>query len=159
MTDLKKGDLITVKHEDAAKSYQNAGNIDVVMIDVGGQPEGFNSMEALSKLQLNKVVKNDAHADLAEFGVNIGHFSLQQIKVETLAFENEGEVRVNGEHDVPYKKIKRVPLPEAFFFEADEAEAICNELNKVEREKFIRLQDAASKGVVMLDTIVKKGYV
>jgi len=157
--EVKKGDVITVTHDEDVKEYKESGNIEVVMIETGNRPDGVRDMEALSQLKISKIIKNDAHPDLAKFGVNIGHFSIQQIKVESLAFPNKGEVRINGEFDIPFKDAKRVPLLDAFFFDENEAISLANTLNKMESEKFAELEECVKRGRVMLDTIVKKGYV
>ena len=153
------GDLITVQTDSIKHQYMESGDFETVVFESGDRAEGFGGLEELSKKHIYKIVKNDLHKDLAKRGVNIGHCTLLPIKVEHLSFPVEGEVRVNGEFDIPFKKKRTSRLVDTYFFDEAVPRAIATGLNISEREKMIELKESVEKAIVMLDQIVSKAHV
>ena len=160
-TKIKKGDLINVLAEGVSSDYEASGDISLVLVDSSEEMEDISDFYKLSRMQIFKIEKNDVHASLAKYGVNIGHFSLNAIKVKTTAVNDaETEVKINGEYIIPLTSRKsRPPVLEAYFSTEEEAHSICGALNKVELKKMKQLNEATEKALVTLDQIVKKNYV
>lgn len=158
---LRPGDLINVQAESIGSEYEANGDITLVQVESTDEMDDMSDFSKLAKMQIYKIVKNDVHADLARFGVNIGHFSLDAIKVKTIAInDSETEVKINGEYNVPIKKKKgRTPLLETYFPNVESASVIATSLNIIEKKKMKQLNSATEKALVTLDQIVAKGYV
>ena len=153
------GDLITVQVESTKHQYVETGDFNAVVIESEEKVDSFGGLEELSKKHIFKIVKDDLHKDLAKYGVNIGHCNLLAIKVDSLSFPVDGEVRINGEFDIPFKKTKKTRLVDTYFFNEAVPRAIATGLNIAERDKMIELRDSVDKAVVMLDQIVSKAHV
>ena len=159
MKDIKKGDLINVQVESARNQFKETGDFTKIVIESQESEDVFGDLASISKMQIYKIAKNDLHKDLAKYGVNVGHYTLEAIKVESLAFPVEGEVKVNGEHDISFKTSKPKRLSETYFLNEAVATAIATGLNMQELEKMKELNESVEKAVVMLDQIVEKAHV
>jgi hypothetical protein len=153
---LKKGDLLTVQTESIASDYGRTRDFDSLIIESKESIGGFADLEELSKKSIYRVVRGPIHEDLAKYGVKIDCFSVEGEKVKSLVFVTEGEVRVNGEHDIPYKAVVGRKLSEAHFLDENTAQAVATRLNKEEREHLKILKDSIGKALVMMDQIVDK---
>lgn len=155
----KKGDLITVQAEAASTAYAQGGDFDTLKIETTEDVEGFGDLAALAEKQIYKINKNNAHQDIVAAGGNTSYYTIQGEAIESLAFVTKGEVKVNGEHDIPFKTSKITKLSETYFFDELAAQAIATGLNRIELDRAKLLQKAMDKVVVMLDQIVDKASV
>ena len=162
MSKLQAGDVITVQTEAISNDYRACGDFDVLQIDSTDEMDDLNNdFKKLAKLKMYRVEKHDVHKDLAKFGVNIRHYGLKEIKVETTALSEDGtSIKVNGEHIVSLvKSPKKTLLSESNFLKEGDAIAVAETLNRIELDKMKELKEAATNGEIMLGQIVEKGYV
>lgn len=159
MTNLKKGDLITVQAEQVKRQYRETDDYTKVFTESDENDSGFGGLEELSKTHIFRIEKDDLHKDLSKFGLSVGHFTLRAIKVESLTFPVEGEVRINGEYDIPFKSSRKSRLAETYFFDEGVAKAIATGLNMAELEKMEELQGSVGKGITMLNQILESAHV
>ena len=156
MIKAQEGDLITVQAESVKHQFMESGDFESVLIESGDSGGPLNDLEAWSKKHIYKIIKNDLHKEIAKYGVKIGRYTLEAIKIDSFAFPVEGEVKVNGLHNIPFRAKKRTRLADTYFLEDVTAGAIATALNIAERDKAVELRDAMEKAVVMLDQIVNK---
>lgn len=157
MTKLKDGDLVTVQQ--AADEYRRTGNLKAVVIANDEISEEIRNVRHLRGKSIYQIVHNDAHSKLAEYGANIGHFTLKGFQIESVAFESDDSILINGEIEIPDHPKAAVGIMDKFFFSELQAQASATLLNTVELEKFKELSDLINEGVNMMETIVEKGRV
>lgn len=157
MTKLKSGDLITV--EAVKQSYKEKGDINIVIVETEEASSELSLIKQLQEMSVHKVDKNDVHPDFAALNVDICHYSMRSIKIESVTFPDENTARVNGEYDISLKGTKGGKVLDSYFFDEAIASTIANSLNEVELEKAEMLANSAAKARTMLTDIVKKGYV
>ena len=159
MIKANKGDLITVQVDQVKEQYRETGDYSKISIESNETTGGFEGLEQLSKAHIYRIEKDDLHKDLEKYGVRVGHFTLRAIKVESFSFVNEGEVRVNGEFDVPFKVSRRTKLADSYYFDEGVARAIATGLNMTEMEKLEELESSVEKAKNMLNQILESAHV
>jgi len=158
MTKLKEGDLITVA-QDAANVYKKTGDIKAVIISNDNVAEELGDVRSLRGKAIYQLEHHSAHSSLERYGVNIGHFTLNGIKIESISFDNPDSILINGEIDIPDRPSATCGVMDKFFFDEGHAQSVATYLNTVELEKFKELSDLVNEGINMMETIVEKGRV
>lgn len=154
-----KGDLITVQVDQVKEQYRETGDYTKISIDSVETTDAFGGLEQLSNTHIYRIEKDDLHEDLEKQGIKVGHFTLKAIKVETLAFPNPGEVKVNGEYDIPFKTSRRTRLADTYYFDELVARSIATGLNMTELDKLNELAEVVKSGQTMLNQILEKAHV
>lgn len=155
---LNEGDVLTI--ETAAKRYKDGNDIAVVVVDGPGSSPELDLLNQVKEMSIFKVVKNDVHADMKKLNVDICHFSLRAIKIDSLVFDSDGKTaKVNGEFDVPLKTSTSGKMLETYFFSESLAHGLAASFNKVELEKMKDLVEAATKSLSTMTEIVENDYV
>lgn len=153
---LKKGDLLNIEKVTELASDRDFSP-EVIIVEQR-ESHGFKSMAAILDSSLYQIVKDEIHSELSEFGVNVGHFTAKEIKVESIAKveDDSDSVLVNGEIVVSDKGSNN--LFDTHFTDAEDVKAICRNLNSIELEKMKKLNEATEKAIHYLETVVSKNF-
>jgi hypothetical protein len=156
-TKVKEGDLITI--EKVKKDYRSCNDFSIIRIPIEDDlDQSFGDIRKLRNRNIYKVVHTDLHRELASFGVNVGHYTLEGIEIEGIAFKDD-HLLVNGEFKIMDTPGQDVLLKDRYFLSEQTAQDVATSLNEVELEKMMALGEAVEKATAMLQKIVKKEFV
>lgn len=152
MSDLKKGDILNiVKNE-----YREKNNPSMVLIS-SPSLDGMDDIVGLRKKEIYSIEHHDFHRDLSKFGVNVGHYTLSGVKIESIAFppDDEDIIRINGDIDLPTKSTPRKQgILDTFFLDYETAKNIAVQLNEVELEKLEELDSLLKEAKKNMEDVV-----
>lgn len=153
MTTLKEGDLINV-----VKDHMKKGSsVDTILISIPPAGEGLGRGR---NRKIYKIEHNEFHSSLSKLGVNVGHYTLKAIQVESVHYppERPDVIVVNGEFELPDPEtstpMKRNIL-DSYFDDEQQATSIAVQLNEGELDKLVELRELVDKALTNMEDVVK----
>lgn len=153
-TKVKEGDLINVVKEEAKKG----GDLKTIMVNIPAAGEGLGRGR---NRKIFKIKHTDFHESLTKLGVNVGHYTLEAIKVEAINYppDRPDVIVVNGEFEIPDPDYSGVAIKknivDAYFDDEEVATSIAVQLNEAELEKLVELEDLVVKARGNMEDVVK----
>jgi len=152
---MKEGDLLNIVKDEMKKG----GDSTNIMINIPAAGEGLGRGR---NRKIFKIEHTDFHDSLTKMGVNIGHYTLKAISVESVHYppERPEVIIVNGEFELPDPEytggvVVKKNIVGSYFDDEDVATSIAVQLNEGELDKLVELQELVGKAVSNMEDVVK----